>query len=60
LTFGLRITPLPNINVYLASQFSMGDGYYYDEAKDFFDEPRPFTVMLIVSFNGSVRVSQYY
>jgi len=59
---GLRITPFPNIELYLAAPVALGnkDGIYYKETKNIHGEIRPFHIVLYVSIKGSVQASQYY
>jgi len=59
---GLRITPLPNIEVYLAVPIALGskNGIYYTESKNIQGDHRPFSIVLYVSIKGSVQASQYY
>ncbi|MCL2764289.1 MAG: hypothetical protein FWD40_03280 [Treponema sp.] len=59
---GLRLTPYPNTEVYFAVPIALGnkDGVYYKDSKNVKGEIRPFSVVLQVTFRGSVRVSHYY
>jgi len=57
---GVRITPLTNIEIYLAVPMAFGDGHYYNELENYRYEKRPFSILLYVNFNGSVRAGHYY
>jgi len=53
---GFRITPLSHIDVYLAVPMVFGskDGYYYNHSSDLYN--RPFSIMLLVTLSGDIRV----
>jgi len=55
LTPGFRLTPWPNIDVYLAVPMSLGskDGYYYLHNED--PRNRPFSIAMLVTVRGSVK-----
>jgi len=55
---GIRITPLPNIEVYLAVPTALGskEGFYYLDSKNVKDEIRPMSVILNFTFRGNVRI----
>jgi len=60
LLFGARINLFPNIEIYLAVPMALGGGYYYKNLTNYISENRPFSVLLYINFNGSVRASYYY
>jgi hypothetical protein len=56
---GFRITPISNIEVYLAVPMALGskDSYYYNHTADVIN--RPFSVMLYVTLSDSVQAGSY-
>jgi hypothetical protein len=59
---GFRITPLSNIEIYLAVPMSLGkkSGYYYQNSVDHTNTNRPFSIMLLVTLKGSVQAEYNY
>ena len=61
---GFRLTPLPNINLYLATPMALGgkDGYYHKNTVyvDSKGKPLPFSIVLLVTLSGSVNFGHYY
>jgi len=61
---GFRLNPWPNFEFYLAAPMALGskDGYYYSNTvnNDNKNRPLPFSVMLMVTLNGSVQYGHYY
>ena len=56
---GFKFTPFDNIEVYCAVPMALGrkEGYYYRHNAD--PQNRPFSVMLLVTFTGSVYASSF-
>lgn len=56
---GFRVTPFSNMNIYVAVPMALGskDGTYYTSNVD--EENRPFSIIFLVSFSGSLRYSNY-
>lgn len=56
---GFRLTPLSNVNLYVAVPMSLGDkdGYYYINNVD--EKNRPFSVIVMLTFGGSYRYSNH-
>jgi len=59
---GVSITPFTNVEIYFAIPIAFGkkDGYYYQNAVNIRNQHSPFSFLLYVSFNGSVRASKYF
>lgn len=57
---GFRINPFSELEVYLAFPMSLGsrDSYLYKYTADPYN--RPFSIVLFVTFKGSVQASYYY
>ena len=57
---GFRFSPLSNMDVYFAVPLALGpkNGYYYNYNADPAD--RPFSIMMLVTFNGSVQTGYFY
>jgi hypothetical protein len=57
---GFTITPFQNLGFYFAVPMALGsrDGHYYRNTGDSND--RPFSVVLLLSLNGSVKAGYYY
>jgi hypothetical protein len=64
LTPGFRLTPAPNLELYLAAPMALGsrDGYYYTNTVNVDNKgrPLPFSVMFAIRMNGSVQFGHYY
>lgn len=56
---GLSLAPFPHISAYLAVPMALGsrDGTYYTKNAD--NQNRPFTVVFLISVNGSYHFGQY-
>jgi len=56
---GIKFTPSDNVEVYFAVPMALGkkDGYYYKNTADALN--RPFSITLLVTFNGSVYASTF-
>ena len=57
---GFRITPFPNLDVYIAMPVAVGKGYYFRTAENVKYEHRPLSLLLYVTFRGGVQASHYY
>jgi len=59
---GFRFTPFSNINVYFAVPMALGnkEGFYYQDSRNIKNEIRPLSVILSVTFSGSVQAGYYY
>ena len=57
---GFRLSPWPNVEFYLAVPMDIGSktGYYYVHNED--PEKRHFSVVMLLTFRGSVRAGYYY
>jgi hypothetical protein len=57
---GFRINPLPNIDVYFALPVNLGskDGHYYQNSQIINDQLRPISLLLYVTFSGSLQVNR--
>jgi len=54
---GMRITPFPNTEVYLALPMAFGNGHYYKTSENIKGEHRPVSLLLYVTFRGSFLAS---
>jgi hypothetical protein len=56
---GFRITPLSNLNFYVAVPMALGDkdGYYYKDNAD--EQNRPFSIVMMLTFSGNYRYSNH-
>jgi hypothetical protein len=63
---GLRLNPLPNIELYFAVPMTFGetDGYYYKNtvttAEKSGGHPLPFAVLFMITLSGGVQFGHYY
>jgi hypothetical protein len=61
---GFRLNPWPHIEFYAAMPMALGsrDGYYYTHTyiRDNQNRPRPFSLMLLLSLNGTFQYGQYF
>jgi len=57
---GFTINPFSGIEFYFAVPVAFGDGYYYNNSKNYRGDLRPLSVLLYINFGGSVRARHYY
>jgi len=59
---GFRISPVSNIDIYFAVPVALGnrEGHYYQSSRNIKNELRPFSVLLYITFSGSVHAAHYY